>query len=336
MEAGMRTARIVGQGAAYYHCMSRVIERRMLLDDGEKERFRKVMRAVAAFAGIEVLTWAALSNHFHILLRVPEAPSLTEEEVLSRIRGLYGRMRAANLATDLQNLREQKREKEADALLYSYRHRMYDLSEYMKMVMQRFTQSYNRRHGRRGTLWEDRFKSILVEGTADALSTMAAYIDLNVVRAGIAEDPKAYRFCGYGEAVAGDKEARAGMKHICEILGHGGNWTSESRVYRRHLFMQADAHTKKGCKVSRAKIEQILEAGGKLSKAELLHCRVRYLSDGVVLGSKAFVEDVFQAHRAEFGLKRKTGARKPRYGQWGGLCTMRDLRVNPVSLGKAA
>ena len=332
----MRTARIVGGGAAYYHCMTRVIERRMLLEDGEQERFRKIMRAVADFAGIEVLTYATLTNHIHILLQVPERVELTEEEVLERIRGLYGRVRAATVAMDLQTLREQNRQAEAAALIYSYTHRMYDLSEYMKMLMQRFTQSYNRRHGRRGTLWEDRFKSILVEGTADALSTMAAYIDLNAVRAGIVEDPKEYRFCGYGEAVAGGKEARRGMAHIAEILGQSGAWPTVSRTYRKYLFMQAGTHTQKGRVIREEQIEKVLEAGGKLSKADLLHCKVRYFSDGVVLGSKAFVEDVFQSHREEFGLKRKTGARKPKHGQWGDLCTMRDLRLDPVTLSKAA
>ncbi len=332
----MRTARIVGRGASYYHCMSRVIERKMLLNDGEKERFRKIMRAVAAFAGIEVLTYSVLTNHLHILLRVPERPDLSEEEVLDRIKGLYGRVRAANVAMELQDLREQGHDDEAAALLYSYTHRMYDLSEYMKMVMQRFTQSYNRRHGRRGTLWEDRFKSILVEGTADAISTMAAYIDLNAVRVGLAEDPRDYRFCGYGEAVSGEKAARAGITHIAEILGQAGSWAVQSRSYRKYLFIQAGTHTKKGRTIRESKIEKVLEAGGKLSKAELLQCRVRYFSDGVVLGSKAFVEDVFVAHREEFGLRRKTGARRPRFGQWGDLCTMRDLRLEPVTASRAA
>jgi putative transposase len=332
----MRSARIVGRGAAYYHCMTRVIERKMLLDKGEKERFRKIMRKVAAFAGIEILTYATLSNHLHILLQVPERVELSEAEVLERITGLYGRVRTANVVMELQTLREQERYDEAAVLIYGYTHRMYDLSQYMKMVMQRFTQSYNRRHGRRGPLWEDRFKSILVEGTADALSTMAAYIDLNAVRAGVVEDPKAYRFCGYGEAVAGGREAQRGMAHIAEILGQTGNWDAVSRSYRKYLFMQAGTHTKQGRTIREKQIAKVLEAGGKLSKAELLHCRVRYFSDGVVLGSKAFVEDVFEAHREEFGLKRKTGARKPKHGQWGDLCTMRDLRLDPVSLSKAA
>jgi putative transposase len=44
---------------------------------------------------------------------------------------------------------------------------------------------------------------VLVEGAGYALTTMAAYIDLNLVRAGIVGDPKDYRWCGYGAAVAG-------------------------------------------------------------------------------------------------------------------------------------
>jgi multimeric flavodoxin WrbA len=273
-----------------------------------------------------------MTNHLHLLLMVPEKCEIAEKEVLKRINGLYGRVRAASVAMQLRDLREDKREDEADALLQSYTYRMNDLSQFMKMVMQRFTMSYNRRHNRRGHLWEQRFKSILVEGKRDAISTMAAYIDLNPVRAGIVKDPKAYRFCGYGEAVGGNSEARKGMKHLCRILGHEGNWSSNSGIYRKHLFMQANDHTKGGQAIDREKIQEVLDKGGKLSKAELLHCKVRYLSDGVVLGGKAFVDDIFQKHREQFGVKRKTGARKPRFGEWGGLCTMRDLRLEPVSL----
>ena len=47
---------------------------------------------------------------------------------------------------------------------------MYDLGEFMKTLKQRLTQSYNGQHGRKGTLWEERYKSILVEGSANALS----------------------------------------------------------------------------------------------------------------------------------------------------------------------
>ena len=327
----MRTARIIGRGPSYYHCMSRIVHGEMRLNEREKERFRKTMRVVAEFAGVEILTYALMNNHIHILLMVPEKCEIPEEEVLRRIKVLYGKVRAANVAFELKQLRDEDRTPEADALLRSYTYRMHDLSQFMKMLMQRITMSYNKRHDLRGHLWEQRFKSILVEGNPDAITTMATYIDLNAVRAGIVKDPKDYRFCGYGEAVAGNQTARQGMQSICAILGQTGSWSTNAKVYRKLLYIRGGA-TKKDNPIDREKIEKVLEEGGRLSKAELLHCRLRYLSDGVVLGSKAFVEDVFQQHRREFGYKRKTGARKPRYGDWGGLCTMRNLRLKPVSL----
>ena len=66
---------------------------------------------------------------------------------------------------------------------------MWDVSAFMKLLKQRFTQWFNRRHRRKGTLWEERFKSVLVEGSHQVLATMAAYIDLNPVRARLVEDP---------------------------------------------------------------------------------------------------------------------------------------------------
>ena len=329
----MRTARIIGNGASYYHCMSRIIHGEMRLNDMEKERFRKTMRAVAEFAGVEIRTYALMDNHIHLLLMVPEKCEIAEEEVLCRIKALYGKTRASNVAFELKKLRDDEREAEAEALLHSYTYRMHDLSQFMKMLMQRITMSYNKRHGLRGHLWEQRFKSILVEGKPDAITTMATYIDLNAVRAGVVKDPKDYRFCGYGEAVAGSQTARKGMQSICTILGQCGNWSTNSKVYRKLLYIRGGA---KGGAIDREKIQKVLDEGGKLSKAELLYCRVRYLTDGVVLGSNAFVEDVFQKHRQEFGLKRKTGARRPRYADWGELCTMRSLRLKAVSLSQQA
>ena len=74
----------------------------------------------------------------------------------------------------------------------------------------------------------------------------------------------------------------------------------------------------------------------ELARGELLHCNVRYFADGVALGSKAFVEAVFRGHRDQFGLKRATGARRMRFGDWGGLCTLRDLRLTVVSAPSVA
>jgi hypothetical protein len=66
----------------------------------------------------------------------------------------------------------------------------------------------------------------------------------------------------------------------------------------------------------REDVEKVLSKGGKLSAGESLRCKMRYLSDGMVLGTKEFVNGVFKAARERFGEKRKSGARPMREVGW--------------------
>ena len=80
----------------------------------------------------------------------------------------------------------------------------------MKELKQRFSIWFNRTHENHGTLWSERFKSLLVENNPEALKVVAAYIDLNPVRAGLCGDPKSYRWSGYAEALSGEEQAQRG------------------------------------------------------------------------------------------------------------------------------
>ncbi|MFU8780530.1 MAG: transposase, partial [Kiritimatiellia bacterium] len=235
----MRVARILGEGEAFYHILSRIVDRRLILDDTEKERFRRIMRAVEAFSGCQVLTWACLSNHWHVCLRVPDREPVTDSELIKRLQYLYENAAVEQIATELADLRANGRDTEAEALKARYTCRMYNLSEFVKTLKQRFTMSYNRRHNRQGTLWESRFKSVLFEGSRRALWTLAAYIDLNAVRAGIVQDPQDYRFCGYGEAIAGVKIAREGLIRMMQSPdGTMANWQRLGKHYRHLLYQR--------------------------------------------------------------------------------------------------
>jgi REP element-mobilizing transposase RayT len=332
----MRTPRIKEDGAGYYHVISRVVDRRMVFDRDEKERFRTTMRAVEAFSGCEVLTYACLDNHFHILLLVPERRPVTDEELVSHLRYLYERQEVKTIAAYLKELRRDGDHSAAEQLKSRYTYRMYDLSEFVKTLKQRITQSYNRRHGRKGTLWEERFKSVLIGNSEMALSAVAAYIDLNAMRAGIVNDPKEYRFCGYGEAVGGSSQARRGLGKVIRSLNAASGWTAVAREYRKLLYVtgevrglsQAGQASKPGFQPQR--VAQVIEAGGALPLNQLLRCRVRYFSDGAILGSRAFVEDVFSRHRDRFSPNRGRIAHGMSGGNWADLCTFRRLRLSPI------
>jgi len=190
-------------------------------------------------------------------------------------------------------------------------------------VKQRFSVWYNRSHQRYGTLWSERFKSVLVEPQGRALETMATYIDLNCVRAGLASDPKDYRFCGYAEAVAGNTMAQAGLLSIL-----GGSWPEAQATYRHWLFGTATEARESGAVIDAALLEKVIAEGGRLPLSTVLRCRIRYFTDGAVLGSKAFVESHLLAYRAITGRRERTAVRPiPPVAEWGSpLATLRALR----------
>ena len=206
-----------------YHVMSRTAGGEMLFGDVEKEAFCRVMRRLERFAGVEVLTYAVMSNHFHLLLRVPDREKFLqrfegdggEERLLEHLKLLYSKSYIASLRTELADLREKGMTEEAEQLLERFHKRFCNLEIFVKELKERFSRWFNKHHGRQGTLWMERYKSVIVED-GEALRTIAAYIDLNPVRAGLCKDAKDYRWCGYAEAVAGSKRARRGLCRVLE------------------------------------------------------------------------------------------------------------------------
>src|SRR5450432_2139222 len=74
---------------AVYHCMTRVVNGERVIDEVAREVLRKQLWQVADYCGVEILTYAILSNHFHVLLRVPQKVLPTDDELLRRYQVLY-------------------------------------------------------------------------------------------------------------------------------------------------------------------------------------------------------------------------------------------------------
>ncbi len=330
----MRKPRILGRRETnYYHVMSRVVNRDHILGNVEKEFFRKTMRKLEAFMGVRVLTYCIMSNHWHILLEVPPAGELSDEELQRRILAFYPRQRGQSIIQEYDQLAAYAKQTGNSAKLDQWREkyisRMGNLSAFMKELKERFSKWYNRNNNRRGTLWEERFKSVLVENSDHVIATMATYIELNPVRAGLVEDPREYRFCGYAEALSGGKEAREGIGEILRMHGQEAGWKELAKQYRTHLFSTGEeTEEREGFKPE--KVQEVLDRGGKLSAYELMRCRIRYFNDGVALGSRLFVEEVFEQNQTFFGQKRQTGARKIRGSSLGDLFTLRDLQLSAI------
>lgn len=323
----MRQKRLVAQKGedALYHCMSRIVGGDYILGLQEKEFFIHLMWELADFMGIEILDYVVMSNHYHQFVWVPGVIELTDDDLYERLRAYYGDCSVEAIVFEQARITGGQWFEE---LRRRYLKRMGNISEFEKILKQGFSTWYNRRHKRRGTLWMERFKSVLVEDTLDMRTIMSCYIDLNPVRAEMVEDPRNYRYCGYGAAIGGDVRFRRGITRVMGV----DSWEEASRQYRVLLMERGHLHAsgEKGS-VSRELLLETLKSKGKLPRSELLLLRVRYFTDGLVLGSELFVENMFQQYRSHFGEKRKSGARPPNGIAGSNLHVIRNLRLLPLS-----
>jgi len=433
----MGAPRLLGEGRSFYHCVSRVVDRRFVFENKDKAVFRRILRLLERFTGVRVVTYCVMSNHFHVLLDVPDREELAPlglEELLELLPELHDPVVADGVRLEIERALASERAEERNAawrqeeaqaaeegqgsdsgdpsshalnpgacadgrdrrdpgelpgglegeafwdgaaatgvggILERYERRRGDLPMFMKMLKQRMARYMNRRLDRVGTLWESRFKSVLVEGEETALMAVAAYIDLNPVRAGMVALPEDYPYSGYGEAVSkgrGAKRARLGLGTILrEALGLQGqdaaacgeDWRRTLERYRLFLYelgeeragdpvtgegaragiveaevselrarVDGSGFGREGCPGNEADLsfEKLSAVASEVGGA--LRGRIRYLTEGGVLGSTDFVNSVFERERkrGRFGAKRLSGARRMRGADWGPLRILRDLR----------
>ncbi len=278
------------QTGGVYHCMSRCVQGRRLFKKQELEVFRKMLWQVAEFSGLEVVTYCLMSNHFHILVRVPHSDTkVTDAELVRRFGVLYPvRSKFAPMTPEALADLLAKNDATSDDLRLWLRRRMHNVSEFMRTLKLRYSLWYNRTHDTFGALWANRFQAVLVEDKPSTLRIVAAYIDLNPVRAGLVKDPKDYRFCGYAESLLSRSPVRTSLAQLFQH--EAADDTERLAAYRYLLFFRGSQHAEGKATMPEALVKKVLSSEkGTLPLAEVLRCKLRYLTEGLVIGSENFV-----------------------------------------------
>ncbi len=326
-------------GSMIYHVMSRTVNGEFLFGDLEREAFRRMMWRMASFSGVEILTYVVMSNHFHILVKVPDREKWLrkfdgaegETKLLKHLATVYSKKYLEQLKGEISQYREQGNERAIKEILERFRKRFCDVSLFVKELKERFSRWLNKQLGRRGTLWMERFKSVLVDGP-EALVTMAAYIDLNPVRAGLAKDPGEYEWSGYGEASEGSRRARRG---ICKALGlPQDSWESRALsryrcfLYEEGLVVKEDrgkAEPSKRRGFSKSQMAKVLDEDSHARGQARLGQRIPSFSGGVAIGRRGFVEEFAEKYREHYKRQKvKTPKRLKIGGADSGILVLRE------------
>jgi len=184
------------QDTPYYHCISRCVRRAYLCGDdpvtGKNFDHRKQwlvsrIKTLAAQFSIDICAYAIMSNHYHLVLFVNEqqAKDWDDAEVVKRWTALFPR-NAALVATLQKNKSSKAAQKRLQQQINLWRERLMDISWFMRCINETVARQANREDECSGRFWEGRFKSQALLDER-ALVTCMAYVDLNPIRAGIAD-----------------------------------------------------------------------------------------------------------------------------------------------------
>ena len=182
---------------AVVHVMNRVVRRCFLLGDdpvtGKNYDHRKVwiedlLKRFAAAFGIDLLSFAILSNHFHLILRSrPDVVATWDDSEVAR-RWLM----LCPVRKTAEHLPEDPNEPELDSIrndpqkLAAVRSRLSDIGWWMRLLCQQVATRANREDHEVGKFWQARFRAVRLLDE-QALLACSAYVDLNPIRAALAE-----------------------------------------------------------------------------------------------------------------------------------------------------
>lgn len=205
----------------YYHCTTRCVRRAFLCgtdhssgDCFEHRRgwIKDRIKQLAAVFLIDIAAYAVMTNHYHIVLRVnrEQADRLTRDDVIERWRRLFKgpplihRYCAGHLLSKSE-LRL------VDDIVAQWRERLIDISWFMRCLNEHIARQANAEDDCKGRFWESRFTTQALLDETAVLACMA-YVDLNPVRAGIADRPETSDYTSLQERLGIAPKGRSAIK----------------------------------------------------------------------------------------------------------------------------
>ena len=222
-----RKHRVSLEQTPYYHIVSRCVRRAYLCGSdhgtGKSYEHRRLwieerLRLLSSIFAIDICSYAIMSNHYHIVLKLcPEqSGSWSTKDILTRWHCLHKGTLLTQKFLDgkpLDNAQSQAVEETASI----WKKRLCDLSWFMKCVNEPIARLANKEDRCTGHFWESRFHSDPLM-TEEALLTAMAYVDLNPIRAKMAKTPEESEHTSIKERITQDFDLGAAIKSHHESI----------------------------------------------------------------------------------------------------------------------
>ena len=221
-----RNQQIVLEETSFFHCVVKCVRNCYLCGDdkytGKNFDHRKQwvvtrLRQLANLFAIDVCAYAVMSNHYHAVLHVDQSRALawSEHEVVRRWMSIFtGEDLIDRWLADSSQLNPTQLDQAAE-IIAKWRGRLMSISWYMRCMNETIARQSNGEDGCKGRFWQGRFKSQALVGDA-ALLTCMAYVDLNPIRAALAQTPENSDFTSIQQRIfeIGQQKCRHTQRHV--------------------------------------------------------------------------------------------------------------------------
>ncbi len=281
---------VVRNEKAVYHIISRTTLEGLPIGEEGKNFFIELLKELGKRYFVDVFGFCVMGDHFHLILEIAPPKGIPIKAIRERFEAHYA------------DRREWTKEEGA-----YHRKKWTSLSDYVKDLRQHFTVFCNKKLGRRGAFWSQRYKSMLLEKGRPLLYCLA-YIDLNPVRAGVVETPESYRWNSIGYR----KRTLKKNDFLSFDIGWPDlNGTSRKKALNRYIDFLHDAAQ---LRFSNEELEEMYakSASGEripgapdLVALRRLRKQHRYFQDAGILGSREFVTKYYRRFKNYFTCKNE-------------------------------
>lgn len=302
--------RWISEKCGSFHIISHTTENTPLFTDEEKEKFFNLMKQLAKGFFINIHSYCIMGNHFHILATGTElkAKRASEKELIRRYKAIYGKNAEPPEGSYDDNF--SKIMADEDNGIERLRERLGSISRYVQELKQGFSRWYNKKHNRKGCLWRERFKGVLVyHGLGELICS--AYIDLNPIRAGVTDLPEEYNWSSLGIRLKSPVMSRKFLypiNYVDALETSVENKFSDDRHYtslpfmtvsqemrgiewyRQFVYASGGIEIKGKAHLPQNIVEEVLQCNGYLGIRGRLCYRIRNISGGIALGGYATIE----------------------------------------------
>ncbi|WP_407333559.1 transposase [Enterovibrio sp. 27052020O] len=224
-----RSSLISVDATPYYHCVSRCVRRSFLCgyDDKSQQSYEhrrewieKRLLALAKAFCIDICAYAIMSNHYHVVLHIntEKVKRLSPHQIVERWLAFHQGPALVQRFMQGDKLSDTETER-CSEIIEIWRERLISISWLMRLLNQHIASEANREDKCTGHFWEGRFKSqaLLDE---KALAAAMAYVDLNPIRAAMAETPETSEHTSIKARIESLKKAEITAAHLFPFAGN--------------------------------------------------------------------------------------------------------------------